>query len=37
MKNLNENELRKQISSMNPEWREEVARMNHSELLNMLD
>lgn len=29
MKNLSEVELRKQISLMNPEWRDEVTRMNH--------
>lgn len=29
MKSLSEGELRKQISAMNPEWKDEVTRMNH--------
>lgn len=37
MKHLQEEQLRKQISLVNPEWREEVSRFNYTELQGMLD
>jgi len=37
MKSLSPAELREQISAMNPEWKEEVSKMNYTELISMLD